>query len=145
MKDANYTYWVWVWLSLKLVWLNHFEVLTNTNANASHLVAQCSFTGQPSASSTVSVLEKAEVKPTASSSAGRDTRPDPEFLSEGEWVDLLPAPFHFRGFFLYVEKTMLNIILIIFEYGWVLNSQQHWSILTQNSKGKPKHNVSNHL
>ncbi len=45
--------------------------------NASHLYVQSSFTSQPS----------------SSTGGGPGSRPDPEFLNEGERVDVLPAPF----------------------------------------------------
>ncbi len=51
--------------------------------NAGHLDVHCSLTGQPSSS--------------RSSGGGRDMRPDPEFLNEGERVDVLPAPFLLCG------------------------------------------------
>ena len=49
-------------------------------------------------------------------SVGRGTRPDPEFLNEGERVDLLPAALKSLVFTFLCGKTALNKILIIAEF-----------------------------
>ena len=71
----------------------------------SHLAAHCSFSSQPSASS---------------SGCGQSVRPDQEFLNEGERVDVLPDAFQsFKKKVFYVEKTILHIIL---ELQWDLQA-----------------------